>query len=146
MSGSCEFSNPYNDYSTYDYDNHYDYDFADEDKEQCLQTCLQKSKVSPHAVGCYFQKSSGQCIFLKTGTIVGSSGSSDSDTCWKFHEGNTLCECRLLYRFFLFGKCKNDILIHVLYIEFQDPNPPLLQLKVQGQRLVSISFQHCNKT
>ena len=95
MSGSCEFSNPDNDYSVYDYDYHYDYDFADEDKEQCLQTCLQKSKVFPHAVGCYLQKSSGLCIFLKTGTIVGSSGSSDSDTCWKFHEGNTLCECSI---------------------------------------------------
>ena len=93
MSGSCEFSNPdYDYYVYYDYDYHYDYDYADEDKEQCLQTCLQKTKVFPNAVGCYFQKSSGQCIFLKTGTIVGSSGASDPNTCWKFHKGNIFAD------------------------------------------------------
>ena len=119
MLGSCEFSNPDNDYSVYDYDYHYDYDYADEDKEQCLQTCLQKSKVSPHAVGCYFQKSYGKCIFFKTGTIVGSSGSSDSDTCWKFHEGNTLCECRLLYRFFFLESAKMIYLFMYCILNFR---------------------------
>ena len=106
MPGSCQFRNSDYDYDMYDYDYHYDYDYADEDKEQCLLICLQKLQTIPHAVGCYFQKITGQCIFLKTGTIVGSSGSdsdrfsirqaqhsgsaSDSDTCWKFDEGEFL--------------------------------------------------------
>ena len=87
ISGVCEFSNPSHDYSYYDYEYHYDYDFAEEDKEQCLQSCLQKSKMIDYAVGCYFEKSSGQCIFLKAGTIVGASGLSDAGTCWRFDLG-----------------------------------------------------------
>ena len=90
MPGSCKFSNPDYDYYIYEYDYHYDHDYADEDKEQCLRTCLQKLQMFPNAVGCYFQKSTGQCVFLKTGTILGSSGASDPDTCWKFHEGEFL--------------------------------------------------------
>ena len=75
---------PSNLFWDYDYDHHYDYDFADEDKEQCLQSCLQKRRSVDDAAGCYFQKSDGQCIFLKTGTIIGGSGDSDIGTCWKF--------------------------------------------------------------
>ena len=90
MPGKCEFTDDSNDYWDYDYDYHYDYDFADEDKEQCLQSCLQKRRTFDDAVGCYFQKSSGQCIFIKTGTIIGGSGDSDIGTCWKFGEGNLL--------------------------------------------------------
>ena len=92
MPGSCEFSNPGHDYSNYDYDGEHDFDFADEDKEQCLQTCLQKSKLNPNAVGCHFEKDTGHCVFLKTGTIVGSSGASDPNTCWKFHKGNIFAD------------------------------------------------------
>ena len=88
MAGNCEFSDPDYDYDHYDYDYHYDHDYADEDKDQCLHTCLKKLELNPHAVGCYFQKSIGQCVFLKTGTIVGSSGSAATGTCWKFNEGN----------------------------------------------------------
>ena len=87
ISGVCEFSDPSHDYSYYDYEYHYDYDFAEEDKEQCLQSCLKKSKMIDYAVGCYFEKSSGQCIFLKAGTIVGASGLSDAGTCWRFDLG-----------------------------------------------------------
>ena len=92
MPGSCEFSNPDHDYSNYDYDGEHDFDFADEDKEQCLQTCLQKSKLNPNSVGCHFEKDTGHCVFLKTGTIVGSSGASDPNTCWKFHKGNIFAD------------------------------------------------------
>ena len=87
ISGACQFSNPSHDYSYYDYEYHYVYDFAEEDKDQCLQSCLQKSEMIDHAVGCYFEKSSGQCIFLKTGTIVGASERSDASTCWRFNSG-----------------------------------------------------------
>ena len=90
MPGKCEFTDDSNDYWDYDYDYHYDYDFADEDKEQCLQSCLQKRRSVDDAAGCYFQKSDGQCIFLKTGTIIGGSGDSNIGTCWKFGEGNLL--------------------------------------------------------
>ena len=95
MPGKCEFTDDSNDFLAYDYD----YDFADEDKEQCLQSCLQKRRSVDDAAGCYFQKSffckTGQkspskCIFLKTGTIIGGSGDSDIGTCWKFGEGNVL--------------------------------------------------------
>ena len=92
MPGSCEFSNPDHDYSNYDYVGEHDFDFADEDKEQCLQTCLQKSKLNPNSVGCHFEKDTGHCVFLKTGTIVGSSGASDPNTCWKFHKGNIFAD------------------------------------------------------
>ena len=85
--GSCEFSNPDYDYYHYDNEFHYDYDYAEEDKEQCLQSCLQKSTKTDHAVGCYFWKDYGQCIFIKSGTIVGASGTSDTGTCWRFHSG-----------------------------------------------------------
>ena len=71
----------------YDYDYHYDYDYAEEDKEQCLQSCLQKSRMIDHAVGCNFRKAWGQCIFKKSGTIVGASGISETGTCWRFHSG-----------------------------------------------------------
>ena len=100
MPGSCEFSNPDNDYSDYDDDWEHDFDFVDTDKEQCLQTCLQKLKLNPHAVGCYFAQDIGHCVFLKSGTIVGSSGASDPDTCWKFHQGNIFadqCACFNIY-------------------------------------------------
>ena len=90
MPGECEFTEPSNLFWDYDYDHHYDYDFADEDKEQCLQSCLQKRITFDDAVGCYFQKSSGQCIFIKTGTIIGGSGDSDIGTCWYFGEGKVL--------------------------------------------------------
>ena len=90
MPGTCEFFDDSYDYSYFDYDYEIDYDFADEDKEQCLQSCLQKRRTFDDAVGCYFQKSSGQCIFIKTGTIIGGSGDSDIGTCWYFGEGKVL--------------------------------------------------------
>ena len=85
MSGTCEFTDPFNDYDAYDYEDHYDLDYAEEDTNQCLQSCLEKRRTFPNAVGCYFWKPYGQCIFLKTGTIVGASGDTDTGTCWKFH-------------------------------------------------------------
>ena len=85
--GSCQFTNPDYDYYSYDNEYHYDYDFAEEDKEQCLQSCLQKSRKIDHAIGCYFWKTYGQCIFIKSGTIVGASGIADTGTCWRFHLG-----------------------------------------------------------
>ena len=89
--GNCEFSNPDYDsdygWTYYDNEYHYDYDYAEEDKEQCLQSCLQKSRKIDHAVGCYFWKTYGQCIFIKSGTIVGASGIADTGTCWRFHLG-----------------------------------------------------------
>ena len=97
MPGRCEFTDDSNDYLDYDYDYHYDYDFADEDKEQCFQSCLQKSRSVDDAAGCYFPKYDGQCIFLKTGTIIGGSGDSDIGTCWKFDEGNVLCSLIFLH-------------------------------------------------
>ena len=90
MSGECEFVNPSYDYSYYEYDYHYDYDNAEEDKDQCLQSCLQKSRQSMQAIGCFFQQTTGLCIFFKEGTVVGASGESDAGTCWKFHKGNML--------------------------------------------------------
>ena len=90
MSGTCEFIDSSNDYDAYDYEDQYDYDYAEEDTNQCLQWCLEKRRLFPNAVGCYFWKRYGQCIFLKTGTIVGASGDSDIGTCWKFHFGNLL--------------------------------------------------------
>ena len=47
--GVCEFSDSSTDY------NQYDYDFTEEDKDQCLQSCLQKSFPIDHAVGCSFE-------------------------------------------------------------------------------------------
>ena len=91
MSGECEFNNPPYDYSYYDYDYHYDTDYAEEDKDECLQSCLEKRRSVDNAVGCYFEtwgfinETWGTCIFIKTGTIVGSSGDSDIGTCWKFN-------------------------------------------------------------
>ena len=85
--GSCEFSNPDYDYYNYDHEYHFDYDYAEEDKEQCLQSCLEKSRMIDHAVGCEFSKTYGQCIFIKSGTIVGASGIADTGTCWRFHSG-----------------------------------------------------------
>ena len=87
MPGKCEFTYDSNDYRDYEYNFHYDYEIADEDKEQCLQSCLQQRRSVDGAAGCYFQKPSGQCNFLKTGTIIGGSGDSDIGTCWKFGEG-----------------------------------------------------------
>ena len=95
MPGKCEFTVAWHIWHC-DYDYHYE---NDEDKEQCLQSCLQKRRSVDDAAGCYFQKSffckTGQkspskCIFLKTGTIIGGSGDSDIGTCWKFGEGNVL--------------------------------------------------------
>ena len=86
MSGECELASY--DYSYYDYDYHYDYDFAEEDKDQCLQSCLQKSKQSMNAAGCFFQQRTGLCIFIKEGTVIGASGEPETGTCWKFHLGN----------------------------------------------------------
>ena len=83
MSGTCEFSDPSNSHWDYDYESHYDYDYAEEDKDECLQSCLKKSRSFINAAGCYFDF--GKCIFLKTGTIVGSSGDSEIGSCWKFH-------------------------------------------------------------
>ena len=88
MSGVCEFSNPSYDYSYYDYEYHYDDDYAKEDKVQCLQSCLQKSKQSMNATGCFFQQTTGLCIFFKEGTVIGASGEPETGTCWKFHLGN----------------------------------------------------------
>ena len=85
MSGTCEFSDPSNSHWDYDYESHYDHDYAEEDKDECLQSCLEKRRSANNAAGCYFKKDWGQCIFLKTGTIVGSSGDSEKGTCWKFH-------------------------------------------------------------
>ena len=90
MSGECEFINPPYDYSYYDYDYHYDYDYAKEDKDECLQSCLQKSRQSMQATGCFFQQTTGLCIFLKDGKIIGASGKSDAGTCWKIQIGNML--------------------------------------------------------
>ena len=89
-SGVCEFKDASNDYFDYDYDEHWDYDYAEEDKEECLQSCLKKSEAIDHAVGCYFNQHDGQCMFFKSGTIVGASGDRDDGTCWKFHLGNML--------------------------------------------------------
>ena len=87
----CEFKDASNDYSDYDYDYHYDYDYAEEDEEECLQSCLKKSNEIDHAAGCYFDHLHGQCIFLKSGMIVGAvEGTQDEGTCWKFHRGNML--------------------------------------------------------
>ena len=83
MVGSCEFSTPDIDY---DYEEHYDYDYAEEDEEECLQSCLRKSRMINNAVGCYFYKTYGRCVLIKSGTIVTSSGLSDG-TCWTFHSG-----------------------------------------------------------
>ena len=88
MSGACEFSDPSNSHYDYDYEYHYDYDYdtmTEEDKDECLQSCLEKSRSVSNAAGCYFEKDWGQCVFLKTGTIVGSSGDSKIGSCWKFH-------------------------------------------------------------
>ena len=95
MSGECEFINPSNDYefhhyNYYEYESHYDHDHAEEDTNQCLQSCLEKRKTFHNADGCFFWKKYGQCTFLKTGTIVGASGDSDVGTCWKFYPGNLL--------------------------------------------------------
>jgi len=90
MSGECEFINPSYDYSYYDYDYHYDYDYAEEDKLQCLQSCLQNSRQSVNAIGCFFQKSTGLCIFIKDGEIVGASEDLNAGTCWILHLGNIL--------------------------------------------------------
>ena len=91
FSGECEFSNHFYDYSIYDYDSHYeylDYDHTDKDKARCLQSCLQKSKQSVNAKGCFFQTSTGFCVFIKDGTIVGASGDAYAGTCWILHLGN----------------------------------------------------------
>ena len=88
LSGECKFSNPSADYSYYDYDYHYDNDFADEDKVQCLKSCLQKSRQFVNAKGCFFQPSTGFCIFIKDGSIVGASGDSNAGTCWILHLGD----------------------------------------------------------
>ena len=85
MSGTCEFSDPSNTYYEYDYEYHYDYDYAEEDKDECLQSCLEKRNSVNNAPGCFFEKDTGACMFLKSGTIVGSSGDSEKGTCWKFH-------------------------------------------------------------
>ena len=87
MPGMCQLTNEDYDIYDYDYDDHYGYDF---DKDQCLQSCLEKRSSVDDAAGCYFQKWDGRCIFLKTGTIIGGSGDSDVGTCWKFREGNVL--------------------------------------------------------
>ena len=101
MPGMCEFSDPSNNYWDYDYEYHnygttitnitHDYDYAEVDKDECLQSCLEKRRSVDNAVGCYFEtwgfinETWGTCIFIKTGTIVGSSGDSDIGTCWKFN-------------------------------------------------------------
>ena len=82
MSGACKFSDPSKSHDDYDYEYHYDYDYVEEDKDECLQSCLEKRRSVSNAAGCIFM-SWGECIFLKTGTIVGSSGES-KHTCWKF--------------------------------------------------------------
>ena len=87
MSGECEFSHPSYDYFYYDYDLYYDYDYAEEDKDQCLQSCLHKSKQSMKAMGCFFKQIYGHCIFLREGTVIGASGGPGAGTCWKFHLG-----------------------------------------------------------
>ena len=88
LPGRCEFSNPEYGVFEYDHDIHHDYDYAEEDKEQCLQSCLQKSRTIDHAVGCEFLKSNGRCAFVKSGTIVGSSEmNSNGFTCWRFYLG-----------------------------------------------------------
>ena len=84
MSGTCEFSVASNTFLEYDYEYHYDYDYAEEDKDECLMSCLEKRRSVDNAVGCYLE-TWGRCIFIKTGTIVGSSGDSDIGTCWKFN-------------------------------------------------------------
>ena len=86
MPGKCEFTVAWHIWHC-DYDYHYE---NDEDKEQCLQSCLQKRRSVDDAAGCYFQKTDGGCIFLKTGMIIGGSGDSYVGTCWKFGEGNLL--------------------------------------------------------
>ena len=83
MSGACEFSDPSKYY--FEYDHEFDpYDYDSHDKDECLQSCVEKSRSVSNAAGCYF-KDGYQCIFLKTGTIVGSSGDSEIGSCWKFH-------------------------------------------------------------
>ena len=44
-----------------------------------------------------------------------------------------------------FWKYKNDMPTHILYILFQPPNPLLLPLRLQGQRLVNIFFLYWTK-
>ena len=93
MPGNCEFMDPDNGVWDYGFDTHHDYDFADEDKEQCLQSCLQKRRSVKDAAGCNFRKWNGQCNFIKTGMIIGGYGNSDIEfigTCWKFGGGNVL--------------------------------------------------------
>ena len=85
MPGTCEFSDPSNYIVDYDYEFHYDHDYAEEDKDECLQSCLEKRRLANNATGCNFDKDYGVCVFLKTGTIVGSSGDPEKGTCWKFH-------------------------------------------------------------
>ena len=94
MPGMCKFSDPSHYYWSYDYEylDDYDfYDYAEKDKDECLQSCLEKRRSVDNAVGCYFEtwgfinETWGDCIFIKTGTIVGSSGDSDIGTCWKFN-------------------------------------------------------------
>ena len=45
MSGTCEFSDPSKSYYHYDYESYYDFDYAEEDKDECLQSCLEKRKI-----------------------------------------------------------------------------------------------------
>ena len=84
MPGMCEFSDPSSYYWVDDYEYH-------DSKDECLQSCLEKRRSVDNAVGCYFEilgfinETWGTCIFIKTGTIVGSSGDSDIGTCWKFN-------------------------------------------------------------
>ena len=114
--GLCEFPD-FDEYSDYDYDSHYE---EIEDKEECLQTCLRKWRSFNDAAGCIFIKP--QCIFLKTGTIIGGSGDSDINTCWKFGGGNGLYSLTFLQNisnnfFTRYKKCVANINIihwHVL--------------------------------
>ena len=89
MPGMCKFSDPSHYYWSYDYEylDDYDfYDYAEKDKDGCLQSCLEKRRSVDNAVGCYLE-TWGRCIFIKTGTIVGASERSDASTCWRFSSG-----------------------------------------------------------
>ena len=75
-----------------------------QDKDQCLQSCLEKSKDIYNPAGCSFEKEQyseppHQCVFIvyetyiylhKPDTIIESSGMSTQGNCWILHKGKAI--------------------------------------------------------
>ena len=85
--GTCKFKSPNTDYSNYDHDTISDM----KNKEVCLKSCVERSKLSQDVTGCMFEEHftniRKKCIFIKSGLIVEpeyTSETTELDTCWKF--------------------------------------------------------------